>query len=138
MNNKKTGSRFEYEVADRLREMGWWVHLLTQSAGGQPADLIAVQNNRAVLIDCKVCQNNRFRLDRIEPNQESASYLWGRAKNRDYLLVLKLNDGTIKALDIAPVIGLKDELSELSEDLILQFGVNLEWAMDRVFWKGEG
>ena len=138
MNNKKTGSRFEYEVADRLREMGWWVHLLTQNSAGQPADLIAVQNNRAVLIDCKVCQNNRFRLDRIEPNQESAFKAWRWAQNRHYLLVLGLKDGTIKALNIDPVIMLKDTLSELSEDLILQVGVSLERVMERVLWKGVG
>lgn len=135
MNNKRAGTRFEHEVAQRLREMGWWVHLLTQSAEGQPADIIAVRNGRAVLIDCKVCQNNWFKLDRIEPNQESAYRMWKKALNYDYLLVLKLKDIAVRALPLGSVLAAKESVSGLSKDVVLQGGIELERAMDNVIWR---
>ena len=74
--NRTVGSQFEEELCGLLAEHGWWAHNMAQNQTGQPADVIAVKNNIAVLIDCKDCENNRFPLSRIECNQEGAMTLW--------------------------------------------------------------
>ena len=71
--NKTMGNHFEEELCELLAEQGFWAHNLAQNQVGQPADVLAVRDNIAVLIDCKVCSNNRFPLSRIEPNQEAAT-----------------------------------------------------------------
>ena len=73
--NRTVGGHFEEELCEMLAERGWWAHNMAQNQVGQPADVIAVKNNIAVLIDCKVCANNRFPLSRIECNQEGAMKL---------------------------------------------------------------
>lgn len=92
MSNKKEGTKFEQEIADKLFENGWWVHLIQQSKSGQPADIIATKDNTAVLIDCKDCKTKKFDLSRVEENQLNAMRLfvsrcWGQA-----YFVIKLND----------------------------------------------
>ena len=79
--NRTVGVRFENDLCDLLAECGWWAHNLAQNQTGQPADVIAVKNNIAVLIDCKDCENNRFPLSRIECNQEGAMTLWEQRGN---------------------------------------------------------
>ena len=74
--NRKDGLRYETELCQKLAECGWWAHDLTQSAAGQPADILAVRCNTAVLIDCKVCSSDKFLLSRVEPNQVTAMGLW--------------------------------------------------------------
>lgn len=74
--NKTMGNHFEEELCELLAEQGFWAHNLAQNQVGQPADVLAVRDNIAVLIDCKVCSNNRFPLSRIEPNQEAAMTMW--------------------------------------------------------------
>lgn len=81
--NRKTGLRFESELCEKLSGCGWWAHDLTQNAAGQPADVMAVRCNTAVLIDCKVCSSDKFQLSRVEPNQVSAMELW-QARGNDY------------------------------------------------------
>lgn len=68
---------------------------MAQNQTGQPADVIAVRNNIAVLIDCKVCTNNRFALSRIEGNQEGAMTLWEARGNAYCYFAMKLNDDRI-------------------------------------------
>ena len=87
--NRKNGLRFEAELCEKLAENGWWAHDMTQAAAGQPADIIAVRNNHAVLIDCKVCATDRFALSRIEPNQVSAMTLWEKRGNEDAYFAVK-------------------------------------------------
>lgn len=95
MNNRKIGSQFEQELCNELAKNGWWAHFLSQNQTGQPADVIAVRNNVAVLIDCKVCADNRFALSRIECNQEGAMTLWEATGNAYCYFAMKLNDGRI-------------------------------------------
>ena len=95
MNNRKIGSQFEQELCNELAKNGWWAHFLSQNQTGQPADVIAVRNNVAVLIDCKVCADNRFALSRIECNQEGAMTLWEATGNTYCYFAMKLNDDRI-------------------------------------------
>lgn len=82
-NNKKLGSDFEAKFGATLAANGFWVRLLAPSASGQPADLIAVKNNVAHLIDCKVCSTGKFALSRVEENQSLSMAAWNSAGN-DY------------------------------------------------------
>lgn len=93
--NRTIGGQFETELCERLSEHGWWAHNMTQNQVGQPADVIAVRKNTAVLIDCKVCKNNDFPLSRIEANQDAAMMLWSKRGNLYCYFALKLEDGTI-------------------------------------------
>lgn len=95
MVNRIVGNRFEQELCELLAEKGWWAHCLSQNQVGQPADVIAAKNDIAVLIDCKVCANDRFPLSRIECNQEGAMTLWEAQGNHFCYFAMKLADGAI-------------------------------------------
>lgn len=96
MTNKKLGNGFEAELCDLLAEHGWWAHNMAQNQVGQPADVIAVKDNIAVLIDCKVCSSNRFPLSRMECNQEGAMTLWEQRGNAYCYFAMKLTTGEIR------------------------------------------
>ena len=81
MTNKASGNKFEEELAQKLFEEGFWVHRLTQNSAGQPADIIAVKDGKAYLIDAKVCESDRFPLSRVEGNQRSSMVLWSESGN---------------------------------------------------------
>ena len=76
MSNRSKGNAFEAEFCEMLAKSGFWVHNMAQNAAGQPADVIAVRSYEHYLIDCKVCQNNKFSVSRIEPNQHHAMRHW--------------------------------------------------------------
>lgn len=95
VTNRVLGCGFEQELCDLLAEHGYWAHNLAQNQIGQPADVIAVKDNVAVLIDCKVCSDNRFPLSRIEGNQEGAMTLWEVRGNAYCYFAMKLTDGSI-------------------------------------------
>lgn len=92
-SNKTIGNRFEAELCEMFAEAGWWAHNLAQNQVGQPADVIAVRNNVAVLIDCKDCENDRFPLSRIETNQEGAMTLWQMRGNVYCYFALRISTG---------------------------------------------
>lgn len=92
-SNKTIGNRFEAELCEMFAEAGWWAHNLAQNQVGQPADVIAVRNNIAVLIDCKDCENDRFPLSRIETNQEGAMTLWQMRGNAYCYFALRISTG---------------------------------------------
>lgn len=81
MTNKKLGNDFESFFCDKLFRNGFWVHNIAQNQAGQPADVIAVKNGEAYLIDCKVCSGKGFTFSRIEENQDSAMRLWAANGN---------------------------------------------------------
>lgn len=95
MVNKTLGNHFEGELCELLAEHGFWAHNLAQNQAGQPADVIAVKNDVAMLIDCKVCSNNRFALSRIEENQEMAMTLWEQRGNTQCYFAIKVSSGVI-------------------------------------------
>ena len=92
MNNKAIGDSFEQELCEKLSEHGFWSHCMAMNKAGQPADIIAVKNKKAYLIDAKVCSNNVFPLSRVEDNQDLAMDLWNEKGNGQGWFALKLKD----------------------------------------------
>ena len=84
MSNRKLGNDFEQQLCEILFENGFWVHNLAQNQSGQPADIIAVKDNKAFLIDAKVCSDSTFSLSRIEENQHTAMQLWEKCGNSSF------------------------------------------------------
>ena len=93
MNNKQAGNEFEREFCEILAIDGFWAHFMGGSKNGQPADIIAVRNEKAYLIDAKDCQNDRFVLSRIEANQDTAMRYWEMCGNNQGLFALKTSKG---------------------------------------------
>ena len=100
MINKKLGNKFEKELSEILYNAGYWVHLLNQNKNGQPADIIAVKNKKAYLIDAKVCSFEKFAFKRVEENQRlsmqmfiecgnTTPYFALKARNEIYMLSYK-------------------------------------------------
>ena len=87
--NKKIGNDFEKELSEILYDAWYWVHLLNQNKNGQPADIIAVKNNKAYLIDAKVCTYDVFPFRRIEDNQQLAMDMWIECGNTTPYFALK-------------------------------------------------
>ena len=87
--NKKLGNKFEKELSEILYDAGYWVHLLNQNKNGQPADIIAVKDGGAYLIDAKVCSYEVFPFRRIEDNQHLAMDMWIECGNLTPQFALK-------------------------------------------------
>lgn len=93
-SNKKLGNDFEKEFAKILADEGYWCTLLTPKThiGSQPADLVAVKNNKAILVDCKTCNNYLFPLSRLEQNQIEASKKYFKCGNTEYYIAIKYKE----------------------------------------------
>ncbi len=94
MSNKKMGNQFEAELCEILAKEGFWCHNLAQNSAGQPADVIAVKDGKAYLIDCKVCSQGKFLYSRIEENQDLSMELWHDCGNGYGWFALKFDTGT--------------------------------------------
>ena len=92
-SNRAIGNAFEQELCKRLFDNGFWSHNLKQDNAGQPADVIAVRNKVAYLIDCKNCSAKGFDLRRVEENQITAMDLWEECGNGQGWFALKINEG---------------------------------------------
>ena len=94
MNNKKLGTNFEKEMVEILSKKGYWVTMLTpkQHVGSQPADLIAIKDNKPILIDCKTCKKHSFPISRIEQNQWNASKKFLKCGNTEYYIAIKCEE----------------------------------------------
>ena len=125
MNNKKIGNSFEQELCDILYEHGFWVHNMAMNKSGQPADVIAVKNNRAYLIDAKVCSNNNFPFSRIEDNQAMAMDLWKDCGNGIGWFALKTSEG-IYMLSYYAMTSYKNKQSSLNFADIVNLGLPIE------------
>jgi Holliday junction resolvase len=125
MSNKKLGNHFESELCEILSYHGFWVHNLAQNSAEQPADVIAVKNDKSYLIDCKVCSNGKFAFSRIEDNQELAMELWKDCGNGLGWFALKFREG-IYMVDMGSMINARNHHSELTQDLAEIYGYTLE------------
>lgn len=92
-SNRKLGNDFETEFCEILAEHGFWVHNFALKKSGQPADVIAVKERLPFLIDCKVCENDRFPFSRIEENQRLSMELWNKCENGQGWFALKTSKG---------------------------------------------
>ena len=126
MINTKLGNKFEKELSEILYNAGYWVHLLNQNKNGQPADIIAVKNKKAYLIDAKVCSLEKFAFKRVEENQHlsmqmfidcgnTTPYFALKARNEIYMLSYKTIRDLIKQgkkqLDFAEINKYSTRLS---------------------------
>ena len=123
--NRKIGNSFETEFCELLFQYGFWCHNMTQNAAGQPADVIAVKNKTAYLIDCKVCSNNRFPLSRVEENQHFTMETWKACGNGEGWFALKVEDEIIMIPHFS-MVALSYEKSTLNLTDIREYGTPLE------------
>ena len=120
MNNKQAGNEFEREFCEILAIDGFWSHFMGGNRNGQPADIIAVRNKKAYLIDAKDCKNDRFVLSRIEANQDTAMRYWELCGNNQGLFALNtskgvymLTYGMVQVLEMAGIKSLNIKSIEL-------------------------
>lgn len=94
MNNKKLGNCFEKEFTEILRKKGYWVTFLSpkQNIGSQPCDLIAIKDDKPILIDCKTCKTKYFQINRIEQNQRQSFKRYTKCGNTKFILAIKYNN----------------------------------------------
>lgn len=124
-SNRATGNAFEREFSELLYAYGFWVHRLTQDSAGQPADVIAVKNKMAYLIDCKDCSAKGFDLRRVEENQISAMRLWDECGNGQGWFAIKAQ-GEIYMLPLFMVLAYQRKQSSLSYAEIYELGKPLD------------
>ena len=125
MSNKKLGNAFETEFCEILAEHGFWTHNMAQNAAGQPADVIAVKEGEAYLIDCKVCSQGKFAYNRIEDNQELAMSLWCECGNGYGLFALKFDTG-IYMVDRESLRSCSNHYPAMTDQLAAMYGESLE------------
>jgi Holliday junction resolvase len=132
MTNKKLGNDFEQEVCEILAEHGFWAHPLSMNKSGQPADIIAVRNKIAYLIDAKVCSSRGFTLSRMEENQDLAMERWKECGNGQGWFALKVPTGEIYMIPHICVRAYQQRQSALSFSEIHELGKPLgkwvEWC----------
>jgi Holliday junction resolvase len=129
MNNKTLGNNFELELCEKLSEYGFWCHLLNMNKAGQPADIIAVKNKKAYLIDAKVCSSRGFALSRVEDNQELAMELWKDKGNGQAWFALKVPTNEIYMIPHICILAYKQRQSILSFSEIHELGKPLgKWV----------
>ena len=128
MSNRSIGNAFEREFAQTLASYGFWVHLLAQNSSGQPADIIAARNGKPYLIDCKVCERDWFRFDRIEDNQVFAMQMWFEtAHNSHGWFALKLSNGEVFMVNNRTIRDLSnDGFRSMTLSAIKNYGFTLE------------
>lgn len=131
MSNRKEGNQFEAELCETLSMYGFWCHNLAQNSAGQPADVIAVRNGKAYLIDCKVCSTDKgFALSRVEENQELSMSLWEECGNGQGWFAMKLPTGDIFMMPHFAVRAHLNHQSYLSPGEIYETGKPIEkWVM---------
>ena len=131
MTNKKLGNDFEQELCEILSEYGFWCHLLNANKSGQPADIIAVKNKTAYLVDAKVCSTKGFALSRMEENQDLAMELWKECGNGQGWFAIKLPTERIYMVEHMYLKGRRREQALLSFEAIQWFGIPLERWVER-------
>lgn len=124
-SNRAVGNAFEQEFSELLYAYGFWVHRLTQDSAGQPADVIAVRNKTAYLIDCKDCSAKGFDLRRVEENQITAMQLWDECGNGQGWFAIKAQ-GEIYMLPLLVVLAYQCRQSSLSYSEIHELGKPFE------------
>ena len=129
--NRKLGNRFEIELCETLADEGFWCHNLAQNADGQPADVIAVKDGIAYLIDCKVCSRGRFSFNRIEENQASSMELWKFCGNGEGLFALDFS-GEIYMVGLQSLWNCRNQHASMTKEHAAVYGLPLgEWLWER-------
>ena len=131
MNNKKTGNDFEANLCDYISLCGFWCYNLAVKSEGQPADVIAVRNEKAYLIDCKVCDTAKgFALSRIEENQHLAMSLWNECGNGEGWFAVRVAN-TVCMISYTTLKSYAEKQAYLTPKDILDCGLFLwEWVKE--------
>ncbi len=128
-SNRAVGNAFESELCEVLFEQGYWSHNLKQNNSGQPADVIAVRNKVAYLIDCKDCSSDVFDLRRVEENQITAMRLWEECGNGQGWFAIKMED-EIYMLPYICVMAYRNLRASMTHDQIREIAKPLrEWVL---------
>ena len=138
-SNKQLGSDYEQTVCQALAAQGYWVHNFANRQNGQPMDIIAVKENRAVLIDAKVCSDGKFRTSRIEENQVLSMKKWFSCGNTTAMLWISMPDDIQYLLPITDAGHLDRILqkSVLTADDLRQMGYAIERSVQNIANSGE-
>lgn len=141
ISNKTDGSIFETEFASFLQEKGFWVHKMTQSVDGQPADIIAQRKGCVWLIDCKVCRNDRFLLDRCEYNQHRAMTKWMEVGGTTPWFALKMSDGEVRMLSYVNILNIerKEEAKSIARYGLMDYYTSSldNWVSAVTLWEAK-
>ena len=125
MINKKLGNDFEQELCQILADAGYWTHNFASKKNGQPADIIAVKNGEAYLIDAKECTREIFPLKRMEYNQELSMSLWIECGNIEPYFALKARN-EVYMVDYTTVMELiRKGKKQLNLEDMNKYGVRL-------------
>ena len=125
MINKKLGNDFEKELCQILADAGYWTHNFASKKTGQPADIIAVKNGKAYLIDAKECTREIFPLKRMEYNKEISMGMWIESRNTTPYFALKARN-EIYMVDYTTVIDLISKgKKQLNLEDMNKYGVRL-------------
>lgn len=131
MSNKKAGNQFETELCEILAEEGFWTHNLAQNSDGQPADVIAVKEGTAYLIDCKVCSRDRFPFSRIEENQSLSMEWWRDCGNGEGLFALEFSD-QVYMVTLGSMWNCRNRHASMTKELAAVYGCTLgDWLWDK-------
>ena len=123
--NKKLGNDFEQELCEVFADAGYWTHNFANRKNGQPADIIAVKNGKAYLIDAKECTREIFPLKRMEYNQELSMGLWIECGNIEPYFALKARN-EIYMVDYTTVMNLiREGKKQLNLEDMNKYGVRL-------------
>ena len=125
MINKKLGNDLEQELCKILADAGYWTHNFASKKNGQPADIIAVKNGEAYLIDAKECTREIFPLKRMEYNQELSMGLWIECGNITPYFALKARN-EIYMVDYTTVMELiRKDKKQLNLEDMNKYGTRL-------------
>ena len=99
---------------------------MAQNSQGQPFDVIAAKNGRTYPIDCKVCEKDVFRLERVEENQYSAMTLWRQTGNGEGWFALRMTNGEVWFISLENMERAMLYCKTLYWSEIRHFGITLE------------
>lgn len=137
MSNKSSGTCFEHEFAEYMAEKGYWAHVFQDNRNGQPFDIVLAKDGKVQVGDCKVCENDVFRLSRMEPNQISAMTRWTECGNGDawyYILLERTNK--VYRVPFSKLLEQKKTGRKMMDDTqIMELGECLCRDWERRKWK---
>lgn len=93
MKSHEIGKVTEFKIAQFFSDKGYWVYQCPKTEAGQPADLIIAKDNIITLVEVKHCKNNRFTLNRIEPNQLTTYDFYKTKGNTNHKILIKFKKG---------------------------------------------
>jgi len=121
-DNRTNGGRFEQDLAGKLSDAGWWVHVLQQNKAGQPADIIAAKDKFHTLIDCKVVSDhNGFPFSRVEENQRMAMKRFFRRAGELCYFAIKLPNNEIRFISMSRIETLESRGKKKLTEKELQY-----------------